>query len=130
MPIHYRPLLTPPWYLQIFLWRHYPGSVNDRRIFMNSDIFKNIMANEDQYFSENTYILGDKTYPLLSWCLTPYINIFQWDTKQHQTTDWKNFLFIFRQMEKIEIFRHEPYRPDSSVSLLCFTQHMPQLSGS
>lgn len=52
----------------------YPGSVNDRRIFMNSDIFRNIMANKEDYFSENTYILGDKAYPLLSWCLTPYIN--------------------------------------------------------
>lgn len=29
------------------------------------------MANEDQYFSENTYILGDKAYPLLVGALLP-----------------------------------------------------------
>lgn len=94
------------------------------------------MANKDQYFSENTYILGDKAYPLLCWCLTSYINRgnltpsqIYFNELQSSTRQQIERTFC---LKKIEIFRYEPYRPDSkdSVSLLYFTQHMPQLSWS
>lgn len=51
----------------------YPGSVTDNRIFRNSDIYRLINRNMHQYFSLNEYIIGDKAYPLLNWCLPPYI---------------------------------------------------------
>lgn len=52
----------------------YPGSVSDTRIFRNSDIFINIMKNPKFYFPNDEHILGDKAYPLLTWCVEPYIN--------------------------------------------------------
>lgn len=50
----------------------YPGSVSDTRIFRNSDIYKIIHNNPNNFFNNN-FILGDKAYPLLEWCIPPYI---------------------------------------------------------
>lgn len=52
----------------------YPGSVSDCRIFRNSDIYRLITENLINYFPDGEFILGDKAYPLLQWCLPPYIN--------------------------------------------------------
>lgn len=52
----------------------YPGSVNDRRSFRNSDIVQSILQDVAHYFPNSEYILSDKAYPLKSWCLRPYIN--------------------------------------------------------
>uniref|UniRef100_A0A1Y1KHN8 DDE Tnp4 domain-containing protein n=1 Tax=Photinus pyralis TaxID=7054 RepID=A0A1Y1KHN8_PHOPY len=52
----------------------YPGSVSDHRIFRNSDIYRAIINNVEQYFPENEFIIGDKAYPILNWCIPPYIN--------------------------------------------------------
>lgn len=52
----------------------YPGSVSDHRIFVNSPIYRNIFQNPLQFFEDESYILGDKAYPLLNWCMTPYID--------------------------------------------------------
>lgn len=52
----------------------YPGSVSDTRIFRNSDIYSEIRNNVEAYFPNNTFIIGDKAYPLLRWCIPPYIN--------------------------------------------------------
>lgn len=52
----------------------FPGSVSDTRIFKNSDIYRAVRNNVLQYFPENTFILGDKAYPVLPWCVPPYIN--------------------------------------------------------
>lgn len=52
----------------------YPGSVSDTRIFRNSDIYLNIMNNPTLYFPNDEHILGDKAYPILTWCIEPYIN--------------------------------------------------------
>ncbi|KAK5644582.1 hypothetical protein RI129_005882 [Pyrocoelia pectoralis] len=52
----------------------YPGSVSDTRIFRNSDIYTAVTENAVGYFPNEEFILGDKAYPCLSWCIPPYIN--------------------------------------------------------
>jgi hypothetical protein len=59
-------------YVDIFVG--YPGSVSDTRIFRNSDLYVNVQTNKNLYFPENTFIIGDKAYPSLSWCVAPYID--------------------------------------------------------
>ncbi|XP_050453259.1 uncharacterized protein LOC126852462 [Cataglyphis hispanica] len=51
----------------------YPGSVSDRRIFTQSTIYKNIELNVRNYFDNKSFIIGDKAYPLKTWCIPPYI---------------------------------------------------------
>jgi len=51
----------------------YPGSVSDRRIFTQSNIYKNIELNLEHYFDNESFILGDKAYPLKTWCIPPFI---------------------------------------------------------
>jgi hypothetical protein len=50
----------------------YPSSVHDCRIFRNSDIYKSVRASQTAVFPENKFILGDKAYPSLLWCLVPF----------------------------------------------------------
>jgi hypothetical protein len=50
----------------------YPSSVHDARIFRNSPIYKSIRVNSEPYFPNDQFILGDKAYPSMSWCLVPY----------------------------------------------------------
>jgi hypothetical protein len=52
----------------------YPGSVSDTRIFKNSHIYQHIVRNVELYFPNHEYILGDKAYPILPWCIPPYID--------------------------------------------------------
>lgn len=51
----------------------YPGSVSDKRIFTQSNIYKNIELNPEHYFDNESFIIGDKAYPLKIWCIPPYI---------------------------------------------------------
>lgn len=52
----------------------FPGSVSDNRIFRNSDIYRQVRNNLLHYFPDGEFIIGDKAYPVLSWCIPPYIN--------------------------------------------------------
>lgn len=52
----------------------FPSSVGDLRIFRNSDIYRNISLNVEEHFGANEFIIGDKAYPLLTWCIPPYID--------------------------------------------------------
>ncbi|KAK3909075.1 Protein ANTAGONIST OF LIKE HETEROCHROMATIN PROTEIN 1 [Frankliniella fusca] len=52
----------------------YPGSVSDIRIFRNSDIWTAVQENPQNYFPGDEYIIGDKAYPVLTWCIPPFIN--------------------------------------------------------
>lgn len=52
----------------------FAGSVHDARIFRNSDLWHAVSENQNHFFPNNEYIIGDKAYPVLSWCLAPYIN--------------------------------------------------------
>lgn len=52
----------------------YPGSVSDSRIFRNSDFFLKVHRNRRLCFPDDQFIIGDKAYPILSWCLPPYID--------------------------------------------------------
>lgn len=52
----------------------FAGSVHDARIFRNSDLWHAVTANKNDFFPNNEYIIGDKAYPVLPWCLVPYMN--------------------------------------------------------
>ncbi|XP_071577460.1 uncharacterized protein [Temnothorax nylanderi] len=52
----------------------FSGSVHDARIFRNSDLWHAVTESENDFFPNNEIIIGDKAYPILSWCLAPYIN--------------------------------------------------------
>ncbi|XP_018313143.1 putative nuclease HARBI1 [Mycetomoellerius zeteki] len=52
----------------------YPGSVGDRRIFRNSDLFWAAEHNMNALFPNGEYIIADKAYPVLSWCIPSYID--------------------------------------------------------
>lgn len=52
----------------------FAGSMNDSRIFRNSDLWMSVQENHAEFFPKNEYIIGDKAYPVLSWCIPPYIN--------------------------------------------------------
>lgn len=53
----------------------YPGTVSDTRIFRNSSIYKNILADPRKYFpNPEMFIIRNKAYPLMDWCIPPYIN--------------------------------------------------------
>jgi hypothetical protein len=52
----------------------YRGSVSDTRIFRNSDLYNSVNNAQQQYFPREEFIIGDKAYPNLSWCLSPYID--------------------------------------------------------
>ncbi|XP_011859439.1 PREDICTED: putative nuclease HARBI1 [Vollenhovia emeryi] len=55
----------------------FAGSVGDRRVFRNSDLWKEVMRNRASYFMDQDYIIGDKAYPYLSWLIPPFINLGQ-----------------------------------------------------
>ncbi|KAL5242707.1 hypothetical protein ACI65C_010117 [Semiaphis heraclei] len=52
----------------------YPGSVGDRRIFTNSLIYERILQNKKRYAPGQYFIAADKAYPILEWCIPPYID--------------------------------------------------------
>ncbi|XP_025154404.1 putative nuclease HARBI1 isoform X2 [Harpegnathos saltator] len=52
----------------------FAGSVHDKRIFTRSYLWSEIHRNQEKYFPHNQYIIGDKAYPVLQWCIPPYID--------------------------------------------------------
>lgn len=52
----------------------FAGSVHDARIFRNSDLYNAVTTNQNDFFPNNEFIIDDKAYPVLPWCLAPYIN--------------------------------------------------------
>ena len=52
----------------------FPGSVSDTRVFRNSDLYQNVNRNINNYFPDEEFIVGDKAYPVLRWCLPPFFN--------------------------------------------------------
>lgn len=51
----------------------YPSRVSYIRIFRNSPIYEEFMNHPNNYFDERQFIIGDKAYPVLQWCIFPYI---------------------------------------------------------
>jgi len=41
---------------------------------LNSDLWMSVQENRTRFFPGNEYIIGDKAYPVLLWCIPPYIN--------------------------------------------------------
>ena len=60
----------------------YPSSVSDIRIFRNSDIYEEFLNENRNYFEIDEFIIGDKAYPNMNWCITPYINRGHLDERQ------------------------------------------------
>lgn len=52
-----------------YIYAGWPSSVPDIRIFKNSDIYLNTLQDPSSYFPNGVYILGDKAYPVLNWCI-------------------------------------------------------------
>jgi len=71
----------------------FAGSVHDARIFRNSDFWRAVTANKNVFFPNNEFIIGDKAYPILSWCLAPYINRGNL-TEVRSTSRLEIFIFI------------------------------------
>lgn len=69
----------------------YPGSVADIRIFRNSDIYDQLKNNRNLYLDDDQFIIGDKAYPIETWCLPPYI------AHQQLTRRQKNFNYKHAQ---------------------------------
>lgn len=44
------------------------------RIFRESSIYKDVQGDCKKYFTAGEYILADKAYPVLPWCIPPFIN--------------------------------------------------------
>ncbi|XP_018366334.1 PREDICTED: putative nuclease HARBI1 isoform X2 [Trachymyrmex cornetzi] len=52
----------------------YPGSVGDYRIFRNSDLFREVQNDRSVFFPNGEFVVGDKAYPVLTWCVPPFRN--------------------------------------------------------
>lgn len=73
----------------------YPGSVSDTRIFRNSDIYRSIINDRDMFIPRGAFIIGDKAYPVLDWCVPPYID------RGHLTPNQKNFNFLISKTRQV-----------------------------
>ncbi|XP_024894120.1 protein ALP1-like isoform X2 [Temnothorax curvispinosus] len=52
----------------------FAGSVGDLRVFRNSDLWREIQIDKQSFFPNDEFIIGDKAYPVLTWCISPYID--------------------------------------------------------
>lgn len=52
----------------------YPGSVGDYRIFRNSNLYREVHRNRPAFFPEDEFIVADKAYPVLPWCIPAFRN--------------------------------------------------------
>lgn len=52
----------------------YPGSVGSvgDRIFRNSELYKEVQQDLHVFFPDDEFIVGDKAYPILTWCIPPF----------------------------------------------------------
>ncbi|XP_028045409.2 protein ALP1-like [Monomorium pharaonis] len=52
----------------------YPGSVGDYRIFRNSNLYREVCRDFYAFFPNGEFIVGNKAYPVLTWCIPPFRN--------------------------------------------------------
>lgn len=82
----------------------YPGSVHDARVFKNSPLFRDA----NLLFDGNEYIIGDKAYPLLLWCIPPYKNFGTLTPVSYLNFYLKNFKIkdnlLFFESKKVAFF--------------------------
>lgn len=89
----------------------YPSSVHDAKIFRNSNIYHSIHLNPEKYFPHSEFILADKAYPTLKWCITPYMNQgnltrqqenFNTLVSQTRQTNERAFALIFGRFRRLK----------------------------
>ncbi|XP_011687059.1 PREDICTED: uncharacterized protein LOC105449502 [Wasmannia auropunctata] len=73
----------------------YPSRVSDIRIFRNSPIYEDFTNHPNNYFDENQFIIGDKAYPVLPWCIPPYIE------RRNVTDRQKHFNFCHAKSRQV-----------------------------
>jgi len=61
----------------------FAGSVGDRCVFRNSDLWKEVNINRAAFFVDQDYIIGDKAYACLSWLIPSFINFGQLTKVRH-----------------------------------------------
>lgn len=52
-----------------------PGSLHDIRVFRRSPFFAAVSRNHQNFFPENSYMLGDTAYQPTAWVVVPYKNV-------------------------------------------------------
>lgn len=52
----------------------FAGSVGDLRVFRNSDLWREVQIDKQFFFPNDEFIIADKAYPVLTWCISPYID--------------------------------------------------------
>ncbi|KAJ1525568.1 hypothetical protein ONE63_010372 [Megalurothrips usitatus] len=52
----------------------FAGSVGDLRVLRNSDLWASVQRDQRSFFPHDEFIIGDKAYPVLNWCIPPYID--------------------------------------------------------
>ncbi|CAG8641187.1 8878_t:CDS:2 [Paraglomus occultum] len=55
-----------------YIYSGQPGSMHDARVLKQSSFWRGVSHNPGRYFPNDTHILGDSTFPLMPWLLTPY----------------------------------------------------------
>lgn len=72
-------------------YSHPSSEPQDFQIFQSSGLYFKIALNPKQYFPGDEYILGDKAFPILPWCIPPYIK--DWEEDNDRAWDDTNTLF-------------------------------------
>ncbi|KAK3931341.1 Protein ALP1-like [Frankliniella fusca] len=102
----------------------FPGSVPDVRVFRNSDLWQKVRYDMARHFPDDEFIIGDKAYPVLSWCIPPFIN------RGNLTEDQKKFNNTVSEMRQVVErsfallkgrFRRLKYLDMKRVDLIPFT---------
>ncbi|KAI4468086.1 hypothetical protein MML48_2g00015674 [Holotrichia oblita] len=111
----------------------YPGSVSDIRVFRNSRIYKKNLENPRKYFPDpNMCIIGDKAYPLLDWCIPPYIDRgnlnerkrhFNLKISQTRQVIERAFALLFRRFRRLRYLDMNRADFISSTILACCVLH-------
>jgi len=62
--------------LTLFLWIALLASLEPllTSVFRNSDLWREVHRDRQAYFPGEEYIIGDKAYPVLSWCIPPFVD--------------------------------------------------------
>lgn len=108
----------------------YPSSVSDIRVFRNSDIYRQIEQHQNRYFPQNRFIIGDKAYPIMPWCIPPYIdrgnltpaerNFNKAHAKTRQIIE-RTFALLFGRLRRLRYLDMNRNDSCNNNRMLCYT---------